>query len=192
MDDPNPYESPKADVTTPDAGVPTSQSVRKLALAAQASLTCAVLLVAVDAVLSGSLLFSYLACPIWFLASVVKNVSQRPGWSIARFRIAVPALTLGLVLTNAFVQRTIAHAHAERVIQACEEFRVAHGTYPHTLDELVPRYLESIPRAKYCLGLGQFEYFNFEGNRPLLFWYDVPPFGRVTYNFADRRWGYLD
>ncbi len=149
-------------------------------------------LVAFDAVLDGSILFSYLTCPIWFVVSVVKNAIQRPGRGIALFRISVPALTLGIVLTNNFVQRKIAHAHAEQIIKACEEFHVANGSYPHTLDELVPEYLRSIPRAKYCLSFGNFEYPTSDGTRPILFWYDVPPFGRVTYNFEDRRWGYLD
>ncbi len=192
MDEPNPYESPKAAATTPDAGVPISQRLRTHASAAGTSLAGAMVLVTFDVVVDGSFMFSFFVCPIWFLASVVKNAIQRPGRGIMLFRIAVPALTLGIVLSNNFVQRKIAHVHAERIIEACEEFHVAHARYPHTFDEIVPRYLGSIPRAKYCLAYGQFEYLNLDGNRPIMLWYDVPPFGRVTYNFEDRRWGYLD
>ena len=135
-----------------------------------------------------------LTCPIWFLVSVVKNVIQRPGQGIALFRIAVPALTLGIVLANNFVQCKIAHVHAERIIKACEEFRVANGKYPHTLDELVPQYLGSIPRAKYCLCQGEFVYYNSNErpNQPIMWWYKVPPFGKEVYNFEHRRWRYLD
>ena len=192
MGEPNPNESPETDATTPDAGTPILHGVRMLTAAAGTSLNCAIALVAADIVFSGSFLMSYLVCPVWFLVSVVKNVIQRPGWGVALFRIAVPALTLGIVLASYFVQRKIAHVHAEQVIKACEEFHVACGRYPHTLDELVPRYLGSIPRAKYCLCWGEFVYLSYEDKDHLLLWCDLPPFGRVTYNLEARRWGYLD
>jgi hypothetical protein len=192
MDESNPYRSPKRDATTRDAGTAISQRLRAYASDAQASLAAAVVMIVLDVILGGSFLFSYLACPIWFLVSVVKNVIQRPAWEVALFRIAVPALTLGVVLTNYFVQRKIAHVHADRIINACEEFHVAYGKYPHTLDELVPRYLGSIPRAKYCLCWGEFVYLSYEDKYHLLLWCDIPPFDRVTYNLEDRRWGYLD
>ena len=192
MDESNPNEFPKADATTPDSGMPISQSMRRTASAARASLIGAMLLVVVDAVLGGSYLFSILACPIWFLVSVIKNLIELPGWSIALFRIAVPALTLGSVLGITAIQSKIADTNAKRIINACEEFHDANGRYPHTLDELVPRYLGSIPRAKYCLMFGDFWYFNYPGSSCMLMWVKVPPFGRNIYHFEDRRWGYLD
>ena len=194
MDESNPYGSPKADMPPRDAGVPTSQSVRMLASAPRESLMAAMLLVAVDVVISGSFLFSYLACPIWFLLSVVKNVIQRPGWRIALFRIAVPALTLGSVLVNNVVQWKIAEVNAERIIRACDDFHAANGRYPHTLDELVPQHLGSIPRAKYCLFQGELVYCSLdkEGSCCFFWWYKVPPFGKELYSFEDRRWDYLD
>ena len=74
--------------------------------------------------------------------------------------------------------------------------RLARGFAPTTADsrvpaELVPHYLPSIPRAKYCIVWGQFVYFFNEG-KPLLFWYVVPPFNRRTYNFQTRQWRYIE
>jgi hypothetical protein len=64
------------------------------------SIAGAALLLAWDAAIGGTFLTSLLICPIWFLASVVKNAIQRPGWVRALVRIAIPALTLGLALAN--------------------------------------------------------------------------------------------
>ena len=58
MDDPNPYTSPKAGPKTKDGGMSISQRLRAYAAASQASLKGGMVLVAFDAVLDGSLLFS--------------------------------------------------------------------------------------------------------------------------------------
>ena len=144
-----------------------------------------------DMALSGSYVMSILVCPIWFLVSILKNAIQRPGWRVAIIRIAIPPLTLGLVLVNSSFQLTIAEANAPRIIAACEKFHSDNGRYPKTLDELVPRYLSYIPRAKYCFDYGEFRYWNHE-EEPMLEWCVVPPFGRKIYTFNDRRWGYID
>ncbi len=112
----------------------------------------------------------YLVCPVWFLVSVVKGVIQRPGWRIALFRIAVPALTLGIVLVNNVVQWKIAEGNAERIIKACEEFHAANGRYPHTLDDLVPQHPGSIPRAKYCLFQAEFVYCSLDEDSHCISW----------------------
>jgi len=54
----------------------------------------------------------------------------------------------------------------------------------------VPRYMPSIPRAKYCLMLGEFLYIN--NGHPILVWYVVPPYGRKIYDLSEQRWNYLD
>jgi hypothetical protein len=145
-----------------------------------------------DAVFTGSFLMSLLACPIWFLVSILKNTIQRPGWKLALIRVAIPALTLGLVLANDAVQYRIGNANAPLIIKACEDFHAANGKFPKTLDELVPQYLTSIPRAKYCLAFGEFRYWKLDDERALLEWCVMPPYGWKIYNFDDRRWGYLD
>ena len=152
----------------------------------------AVTLLVLDVILMGSFEFSILACPLWFVVSIVKNAFQRPGWRIALIRIGIPVVTLSLVLLNDVVQREIAERNAEKVIDACEKFHAENDRYPKTLDELVPQYLLSVPRAKYCMD-GQFRYWNFEeDNDAILVWYVIPPYGRSVYNFKEQRWGYVD
>jgi hypothetical protein len=145
-----------------------------------------------DAAISGSFLMSCLFCPIWFFCSIVKNTIQRTGWRLTLLRLAFPPLTLGLVLVNNTIQLNNAEENAARIIAACEEFHTANGRFPKTLDELVPQHVPSIPRAKYCLVYGEFMYWYNEGSQPFMFWYKLPPYGRKTYRFEERRGGYID
>lgn len=156
------------------------------------SLVVAGILLFWDAAYTGSFLLSLLVCPVWILVSLVRSAIRRPGWTLALIRVVIPALTLWFVLHNDTIQREVASQNAEKVIAACEEFHAVKGRYPKTLDELVPRYMPSVPRAKYCLSFfGKFLYWGFEEG-PILTWYVVPPYGRRLYDFEDKRWCYLD
>jgi hypothetical protein len=134
--------------------------------------------------------FSLLICPLWFLISLVKNVIWRPGWGIAIFRIAMPVLALVIAVNNAHLQWKISDANAQRVIKACDEFRVANGRYPKKLDELVPKYFPSIPPAKYCCLFGHFNYWNYDGRCTL--WWTRYGFYRRFYDLNEKRWSNLD
>jgi hypothetical protein len=186
------YRSPEQ-VKNDDARLTTTRGTTVPRRGIKGSIWGAFALLIWDAGLFGSFLTSFLFCPIWFLVSIVKNAIQRPGWTIALIRITIPPLTLALVLANNAVQLRIAEQNAPRVAAACEQFYAANGKFPKTLDELVPRYLPSVPRAKYCygFGFGEFVYMNFHGS-PILFWYVIPPHGRRCYDFEHRRWRYLD
>jgi hypothetical protein len=155
------------------------------------SIIGACLLLAWDAGLTGSFLLSFIACPIWFIVSVIKNAIQRPGWGLALTRIAFPPLILWLVMANDSFQRKIAEENAPCIITACEQYHTDNGKYPKALVDLVPQYLPSVPLAKYCLMFGEFFYWNME-DHPQFLWYATPPFGRKIYTFDDRRWGYID
>ena len=120
----NPFRSPSA-AQKEDAGPITPGSGASHHPGIGGSIAGACVLLAWDVVLTGSFVMSYLACPIWFLVSVVNNAMQRPGWRLALLRIAVPALTLVLVFGNNSLQCAIAEVNAERIIKACEEFRVS-------------------------------------------------------------------
>ena len=101
-------------------------------------------------------------------------------------RIATPALTLGIAIANNAFQLAVAERNAPLIVTACNEYRATNGGFPMTLDELVPRYIASVPRAKHCVGpWGQFDYYFHEG-KPLLVWYVVPPFYRRIYDFDTR------
>ena len=151
---------------------------------------CALVVVLLDVVFSGSYLFASRICPIWFLVALVLAIVRRPSVGVAAARILLPLATFLLVIANSSVQKRIAMAHAAQVIQACEQYREANESYPERLSDLVPRYLSSVPKAKYCLSFGEFMYFG--SPHPMLVWYEIPPFGRRVYNFETGNWKYLD
>lgn len=132
-----------------------------------------------------------LVCPIWFIVSLLKNAIEGSNWRLALARIVTPVLTFWLLWTNNTIQIQVAEANALRVVAALETYHAANGKFPKKLDELVPQYFNSVPVAKYCFGpWGRFTYIN-SGN-PIFFWHVIPPYGRKTYDFENRRWGYLD
>jgi hypothetical protein len=157
------------------------------------SVVAAAVLLACDGAFSASFLLSSLSCPIWFLASLLKNAIERPGWGLALVRIGIPALTLGLVWANNAVQLGVAEANAQRVVVACEAYHAANGRFPEKLDELVPQYLNSVPLAKYCLGPPSRFFYNSSASGPtMLAWQVVPLHYRKIYNFKTRIWSHLD
>jgi hypothetical protein len=133
---------------------------------------------------------SLLICPPWFLISVAKNLTQRPGWRIAAIRVLMPLLTFAITFGNGNLQWKISDMHAQQVIKACGEYRVVNGRYPSKLDDLVPKYLPSIPPAKYCLTGGTFLYVNSDGHAML--WWTRYGFYRRIYDFDEKRWGNVD
>jgi predicted PurR-regulated permease PerM len=96
-----------------------------------------------------------------------------------------------LILVSNYTNNQIARSRAERLIVAIEEFNIDNNTFPSDLKELVPRYMDSVPNAKFTFGMNKFRYFNIDGNTTL-FYVHCPPFGRPTYNFTTKKWGYVD
>lgn len=157
------------------------------------SLILALMLILYDAVINGSYLLSFFICPIWFVVALVRAARGRASPVVAVARMLIPVVTGLMVFMNAGVQNRIAKRNAVRIVEACEQYRKDTGNYPKQLDELVPQYLSSIPPAKHCCMWNKFSYqANFEQPYTMLDWVELPPFGRPTYNFEERRWGYLD
>ena len=143
-----------------------------------------------DVGLDGFYMYSLLICPVWFLISLGKSVVERPGWRIAVLRFSMPLLTLAIAMSNGALQWRISDVNAERVIEACEEFRVDNGRYPSELDELVPKYLTPVPRAKYCV-TGKFHYSNSGDDGCMMYWNRYGLYCRI-YDFDSKRWSNLD
>jgi hypothetical protein len=157
------------------------------------SIGAAALVLTFDVVLFGSVLMSYVLCPIWILVSLLKSAIHRPGWGLALARILIPALTLWLVKANDAFQRRVAETNAQRIVAACEEYHAANGRFPTDLDELTPKYMHSVPVAKYCLGPGNLFFYTSSSSGPtMLAWEIVAPHYRRIYNFETRRWSYID
>ncbi|WP_422927265.1 hypothetical protein [Singulisphaera sp. PoT] len=170
---------------TPARGAGARGVVRSI----RGSLVAAAFILFYDGVFGGTCAIAWLYCPVWFLLRLAHYPAKRPRWGVALVWIGLPVMTFGLLWGNSILQNKIAEANARRVIAACEAYHAANGEFPKKLDELVPRYLSSVPSAKYCL-LGRFIYVN--SGAPMLLWYVVPLHLRKIYNFETRKWSYLD
>ncbi len=120
----------------------------------------------------------------------------RTGWTATRVHaltVLIYLLMATAVLGTKYANERIARDRAEVVIAAVRQYEQRQGRLPERLEDLVPDFLPSVPRAKYTL-LQVFNSFVYDDSpsRHTLMWMALPPFGRVTYNFEQGRWGYLD
>jgi hypothetical protein len=106
-------------------------------------------------------------------------------------RIALGLLAVSLVFALNVANNKLARSRAETLIAAVEAFHNAEKRYPAKLDELAPTYIAEVPLAKYTLLFNQFSYHS-SGDLAMLSYVSLPPFGRPTYNFKKKSWGYLD
>ena len=158
----------------------------------RASLLLGMAVCAFDAA-DGSFLLSMLACPVWLLTSLARRIWLKPGLAVASVRATVPIAVLAVALVNDSVQRCLAMGRAEQVVSAIREYRDANGLYPSDLQQLVPKYLPFVPRPKYAITFNTFFYTSGgSGGQPGLWWIDVPPHGKRSYDFHKARWSVID
>ena len=85
----------------------------------------------------------------------------------------------------------VAQSRADVLVSAVKNFYSENQRYPQSLNDLVPRYVEQIPSAKYTLTSNEFRYVNSEGG-VYLEYMEVPPFGRPYFSFNEGQWLYMD
>ncbi|MCX7168106.1 MAG: hypothetical protein NTV11_17775 [Rhodocyclales bacterium] len=106
-------------------------------------------------------------------------------------RFVVYLAAVGTVLSLIPINRQIAEERAERIIAAVENYKAANGRYPDRLDQLVPQFIAVIPaKARATFTDSGFRYF--AGESHTLMYVAMPPFGRRTYNFETKSWGFMD
>ncbi len=172
-----------------------TESAQPAVKAIKLSRTCAwaAALVAVDAfVLNQGVLAALVG--LWMLfvslprAVFGKSPDQR-GRRLARVAIMLGAVVIVFGLN--WANNQIARARAETLVHAIAAFKQAHQRYPAKLDELVPEFLDNVPRAKYTLVFSGF-YYRTAPDSHTLFYIEFPPFGRPIYDFEKATWRYLD
>lgn len=148
----------------------------------------------VDVIICGSCLCTLVFGPFWLLLAIARAARHRAGWRAGARSMMAPVLTLTVVFGNAYLQSIVASTNASRIINACRQYAAANGDYPDALGRLVPRYLKSIPRAKYCVGESRnFTYHSSAGMHLLVgglfpgMWsmYDLESYGAPA-NLEDR------
>jgi len=128
----------------------------------------------------------FLGLPVALLARKYAGARVRRLAVLGIYRLAAVAVWTWIGVNNG-----LARNRAVPVITAVRAFHADNGRYPATLDELAPRYLAAVPRAKYTLAFHEFTYRS-SGGDAWLHYVGLPPFGRPTYAFSSGKWGYLD
>ena len=93
------------------------------------------------------------------------------------------------VLVSIYLNNSIAVKRAGTIIDALTQYRAELGEYPADVYDLVPDFIEKIPRAKYSYANQRFTYEVEEGRHVLSFGV-LPPSGRSYYVMEDGKWGF--
>ena len=127
-----------------------------------------------------------IALPLTFLKEKYATVrSQR----LRNMTIYIGAVLLVFAINAA--NNRLAQSRTESLVTAVKAFHTRHGTYPNSLEELVPEFVDRIPVAKYTLGQNQFWY-QTSDRYTAISYVRVAPFGRSVYSFAEDKWGFRD
>jgi len=146
-----------------------------------------------------------LAIPLQLGFSIWRAFKRDRAQSLAHLAAAGIYVASAVLVGGYIAANTrLAAKRALEVIAACRRYEATHGRLPDSLIELVPNTLPSVPRAKYMVMYGDFQYSvvrspAFPGDTtpreaPLhvLRYTVVPPFGRRIYSFESDSWSYLD
>lgn len=149
-----------------------------------------------DALVTGLPSFGLILCIVLALAggiSVLRSMVRADDRPLApRIIQSLLAFFTAVAIIGAFkLNAMVGHANARKIISAVEKYETANGSYPDHLEDLIPEYLDSVPASCYRLLMCDFMYTR-DQHGAFLFWVQLPPFGRPTYDFGTRRWGYLD
>lgn len=115
-------------------------------------------------------------------------------------RFAVYLAAVGVVLSLIPINRRVAEERAERIIAAVDNYKAANGKYPDRLDQLAPQFIAEIPaKARVTLTDSGFRYYagSYDAGSAVkeshtLMYVAMPPFGRRTYHFETKTWGFID
>ena len=122
-----------------------------------------------------------IVCAIVFVILAIVEKRHRA----QQFRnAAIYALLLIATLSVISANARLAQRRAIPVISAVNRYRSGHGQYPATLEEFVPAYLPSIPRAGFTRVSRDFWYYN---GRPQLYFAGMFH-GVFAYDFSTESW----
>ena len=128
---------------------------------------------------------------LWLLPKSLMLKYKRESARIPLTKAAIYSIMVLLIFLANFANNKLAKHRAENLIIAIEKYHQQTGIYPEKLNNLVPEYISNIPRAKFTLIFNEFGYINHKDTQ-VLYYIELPPFGRPIYNFNRQSWGYTD
>ena len=161
--------------------------------ALRATIVIAVCLYLFDGLVVGEGFIGVFVFVVAFLAGSIRILlaTRSKDRTLVRFhaaRVGVYFLMAVAIAGTIYVNNRIARHRAEQVIAACRQYKSKNHRLPERLEELVPEFLPSVPRAKYTLWYSDFRYFESSERTHYLFYSAFPPLSQATYSFEDGRW----
>ena len=126
--------------------------------------------------------------PLTFIDTLISKRTRFPSYK--SIFILFVTCVLG-VMYSAHLDEP-AQSRAMPLVGALEYFKSENGTYPHTLDELMPRYLIELPQLKPVLSPPQFRYTPRSDGPPNLSFEGGGQFAHYLYDFGTKKWVFLD
>jgi len=146
----------------------------------------------VDAVVFGWFVIAVSASIVlvlWLIPSTLLALIRGNVLTVREMKTGVYLCMVAAIFAAYAGNNYLAKSGADTVIAAVDKFKTDHHRYPESLPELVPKYLNSIPRAKYTVMYGEFIFLR---GGPSLMYYEFPPFLRRVYRFDSQKWKTLD
>ena len=171
-----------------------TEEIKNTSKSLRGSVITALCLLVLDAFILGQgaiAIITIVAVAFWFIPKTLfawKRKEMLVTWAL---KVLIYSVMVAAILTANAVNNHLAKTKAEHLIVAVNKYRKQYQRYPSTLDELVPKLVTEIPKAKYTVLFNNFIYTNREGHATLMY-FDFPPFGRPYYDFNKQEWGYID
>jgi hypothetical protein len=170
----------------PVGAVETDESRPKKLRSPMATALC---LLALDTLVLGSPSFAgftLAAIIFWKIPWALMALRRKELFRIRMIEVAIYSAMVVASFSAYAANNHLASTRSDEVVSAVDKFYTKYQRYPHSLQELVPEYINSIPWAKYTLVFGRF-YYNESGGKPYLMYHGWPPFERRYYDFASKR-----
>lgn len=154
-------------------------------------------LVLVDGILLGqgfiSMFFGAGLILLWVPCLLIWSLirKDRAGLTFRLRNIGIYVIAIALVFGCVLVNNSVARSRADDLIVAVKAFYTKYHHYPENLDQLVPEFIDKVPRPKYIGYSNAFIYHGYSNDAALIY-VSVPPFGRKRYKFSTDKWGFFD
>ena len=159
-----------------------SSNVVKMPLSLWLALAIALFFIVLPALVMGPVFAPFIV--FWALCALAFSFKSEfapvRNQRLRNLAVYLSAAVLALTVHNH--RMGIAQSQGQALVSAIQSFRAENRTYPGSLKELVPKYIDHVPSAVF----GRFNYLNDEQG-PFFFYSTVPPFGRRGYCFEGSR-----
>ncbi|MBT6837269.1 MAG: hypothetical protein HOA61_14625 [Bacteroidetes bacterium] len=154
----------------------------------------AIILFGLDAFVLNQGIIALITLIIVLPVKIIKALINRKNTLLFKKQLrscGVYLLMVILIVSSNSMNNKIARNRAQVLIAACEKFKYTNNEYPKRLTDLIPKFIDKIPVAKYTFISNRFFYISSKESH-LLSYTVVPPFRRSIYNFTSKKWAFID